>query len=267
MTPANTYYSLRCDRCRRYYEDSEGERVLLENLPDLVDEATDNGWAETESGRHFCPDCWSPDVTDENIIIKPTIPQNIWDLMEFTRYCTSPRHEPEMTETYESWIIKTWIDDEKSVPQGFEDLCRHVLANNANVHDIYCHMEVNHEVEKEAVNEAFYRWVLKVTVDKPNKIPAENTNLPQSIIKAKQAFREEIVKATGVHIPNLKTYMGINGRFFQIMSKKEIYKGIEIDGQQIERNICQMLQAKKVLFFHEESEGVVWIDIHLQKES
>lgn len=261
MIYTNTLFGIRCDRCRAIYENSEGE-YALGNQNDILEDAKNNGWAETESGRHLCPDCWEEDVTEDSIIIRPWIPQSIWNLIEFIRYAAAPGNTPKMTETETSWEISLWLNDADSVPEGLEKMCRHVLENCNDVNPWYRDMDVKCEVERKTVHQTFYNWKLTVTVEKPNYFPAGNENVPQAILTARSMIRDEVRNLTGKHLPPPRMYRCINGNNYRITSENDLLKGIEIDQEAFEKAVEKKLYAKTV-FLSDPQTGRLSLEVKL----
>lgn len=60
-----TAMSVKCDRCRKYCDDSMGLEHWFRSRRDAIEAVTDDGWAEID-GNLYCPDCYEYNTdTDE----------------------------------------------------------------------------------------------------------------------------------------------------------------------------------------------------------
>lgn len=50
-------FTLSCDNCEEDYQSSSTDFSLWLLESDAIEHAKNDGWHETKSGKHFCPDC------------------------------------------------------------------------------------------------------------------------------------------------------------------------------------------------------------------
>lgn len=79
MIQADIFYTAKCDRCHRTFNEVHGglEVTHFPDAGEAKDYAISNDWFEYE-GKHYCPDCLIE--TEEEPIVKPDYPRWVWDI-------------------------------------------------------------------------------------------------------------------------------------------------------------------------------------------
>ena len=71
MTYETIMYGIKCNRCQKIYEDSEGANLAVDRHGDLEESAQEDGW-HVNGDRHYCPNCYTINENDE-VVTKPLI--------------------------------------------------------------------------------------------------------------------------------------------------------------------------------------------------
>lgn len=80
MRTEQTFYGLKCDRCKILYEGGEYSYWSDENS--AIEEATDWGEWHEEGNKHYCPNCHDKDEETDEVTIFPEIPREIKKIFE-----------------------------------------------------------------------------------------------------------------------------------------------------------------------------------------
>lgn len=79
-------FGIRCDRCRKELENSDGYSLFVDSH-DADEEAQYCDWQSFDGGKHYCPSCVKYNEDKDEYEPLPPIPPTIWEARRFLAAC------------------------------------------------------------------------------------------------------------------------------------------------------------------------------------
>lgn len=134
-------YGLKCDRCKKQFEDSFDDFVYFDDQGYVEDRALDSDWI-LHNNKHYCPDCVEMnDVLGEFLPKKP-IPGYVFKLklaMEYIHFFLDGcRGTVQFDENDSEYILKMYVPT-NHIPIEY-------LKTMDKIHKYYCTEYVNNDL-------------------------------------------------------------------------------------------------------------------------
>ena len=104
-------YGIRCNRCHKALENSEGYSLFVDRH-DADEEAQEEGWHSFEGEKHYCRRCAKYNEETDEYEPLPPIPPTIWESRRFLASCYGKYETSvDFIETEDCFKLKFYIPE------------------------------------------------------------------------------------------------------------------------------------------------------------
>ena len=142
-------HTVECDRCKKQYEEDLICAFVDGNA--AIDSATDNGWTIINN-KHYCPDCFKYDETQDEYIVLPSIPNYVFKIKEQLKfvYCLltssySSKAHVDCFETDDDFILSIVVPKEHypiEYHRSIQKIYKHCVCEEYSNNEFYSTISV-----------------------------------------------------------------------------------------------------------------------------